>query len=174
MKYGKCEPGWFIMGAVALVLSVAALAFGDMARRALLLRFDGEPAVADVTATDDVRRVRRSGNSRYTIKYRFGVGDPPVWYTHTDILVGTENVCASLPRPAWEEAMRTGKVGVTYARSDPAINAPVDAGPMQGIWCPLIGFLSMAFMAVLSLALVAGDVKRSRPRPAPQDAGAIS
>ena len=128
----------------AVVFSVIAWGWGEMAFRVWVLNHHGRAAVAEVTA---VTRGRQGG---WNIGYRFRAGEGPRWYTHTEVVTrGESKTYVSEEQAKASEQTRT--VNVVYWPRDPRVNRPQGAAPIEtGLLCPGAGVAVMGGVALFS------------------------
>jgi hypothetical protein len=117
--------------------------------RALLLKFDGEVATAQVIETDFMPRTKGSINSPYSIQYHFQLPGSRRWYRHQEAMLIGEPA-AKVTKKVWDEAKRSGTIRIVYWRHDPTVNLPQDQYALNGILCPSIaasisGILAIAY-----------------------------
>jgi hypothetical protein len=115
---------WLELG-LSLFTSVLFIVAGEVVVRNLLLERYGRRIDAQVTEAREVRRGRRSWNSKYVVKYRFRCPGDERWYTHTDLI--THGPChVGLRKPQWKAARGSGHLEVMYVPRFPSINRPVN------------------------------------------------
>ena len=109
---------------------------------ALKLRFGEQGrALAQVTNLDQPRRGQ-------TVRYRFQPYGSAQSYTHVNFL-GRE-VGAKVMEDAWLEAKSTGTITVVYNKSQPRLNLPVAAAPIEG-WA--VRAVGTAFLGAIALLI---------------------
>jgi hypothetical protein len=150
---------------VTALFTAITAGFLTLIWQATVLRLDGVTTTAEVVETFERHRGRRSAGSSYRVRYRFRADGSDRWYGYDRVMLKGEPA-APVTRPVWEQARATGRIQVVYRRSDPTLNRPADAAPLDGILCPSLAAAITGAFALLWWFLLADDVlgriRRSR------------
>jgi len=128
---------------------VGALAGGEAVRFGFIQAL-GEPVEAKVIDTRTTTR-RKSGTS-YELRYR--VTDSSGRRSGATDVTGRDDLWVSVPRPAWEDARRTGRITVDRVPGIPGLHAP-QAAALSDAGDLLAGGVLSALMGGIA-AIVAG------------------
>jgi hypothetical protein len=137
--------------------TVISAGFVYLAARALILKFDGAVAIAEVT---DTPYIHHDGHS-YAVRYRFQVPGSARWYEHEEpMLAGKPR--ASVRQDTWLAARKTGTIRVVYARHHPSLNLPEAASPLDGLLCTTTGAVIMGLLALGSVLAFRDQIRGRR------------